>query len=405
MAYSELIKNFEKIREYMREFYVYGFKSRNDLAEKSLRTYDDEKRRLESYLGEQMKFTRVSKNKNVFLSIDSRLSAENPLYKAWKSKSFTDGDIMLHFAIFDILTENEKFSLTEIIEGIDERTKTKFDESTIRKKLNEYIKSGIVKGEKQGKGMVYSRSDTIEISSLKDVLDFYSAVAPVGVVGSFLKDRAEKYESKFRFKHHYITDTMDSDVLAILFDAMHKKSFVSTTNVSRNFGKSENVELVPLKIFISAQNGRQHILSYSERNKKFMALRLDRMSDVKITSVCENYDELRKILNENEKHIFGVNCRNKKLETVEFNLKISNDEQYIIRRLEREKRCGEIFKIDENTYKFKAEVFDSSELIPWIRTFISRITYLNFSNKENEKIFKNDILKLYKMYGINDRMF
>lgn len=27
MAYNELIKDFEKIRAYMREFYVYGFKS------------------------------------------------------------------------------------------------------------------------------------------------------------------------------------------------------------------------------------------------------------------------------------------------------------------------------------------------------------------------------------------
>ena len=28
MAYKELIKNFNRIRDYMREFYVYGFKSR-----------------------------------------------------------------------------------------------------------------------------------------------------------------------------------------------------------------------------------------------------------------------------------------------------------------------------------------------------------------------------------------
>lgn len=27
MAYSELVKNFNRIREYMREFYVYGFKA------------------------------------------------------------------------------------------------------------------------------------------------------------------------------------------------------------------------------------------------------------------------------------------------------------------------------------------------------------------------------------------
>ena len=34
MAYSELVKNFNKIRDYMREFYVYGFKSREELLVK-----------------------------------------------------------------------------------------------------------------------------------------------------------------------------------------------------------------------------------------------------------------------------------------------------------------------------------------------------------------------------------
>lgn len=34
MAYSELIKKFENIRDYMREFYVYGFKSREEFDKK-----------------------------------------------------------------------------------------------------------------------------------------------------------------------------------------------------------------------------------------------------------------------------------------------------------------------------------------------------------------------------------
>ncbi len=41
MAYSELIKNFEKVRAYMREFYVYGFKSRTEYDAKSARSYTD----------------------------------------------------------------------------------------------------------------------------------------------------------------------------------------------------------------------------------------------------------------------------------------------------------------------------------------------------------------------------
>ena len=107
MAYNELIKNFDRIRDYMREFYVYGFKSRDEFTKKSARSYDDEKRRIESWLGDYMGFRQTPEGKNVFISIDSRISHHNPLYKAWKAKSFTDGDITLHFAILDILAAAE----------------------------------------------------------------------------------------------------------------------------------------------------------------------------------------------------------------------------------------------------------------------------------------------------------
>ena len=35
MAYSELVKNFDRIRDYMRQFYVYGFKSRTEYDKKA----------------------------------------------------------------------------------------------------------------------------------------------------------------------------------------------------------------------------------------------------------------------------------------------------------------------------------------------------------------------------------
>ena len=103
-SYSELIKNFVKIRSYMREFYVYGFKSRDEYNEKSARSYDDERRRTESWLGDHMSFVRLPEGKNVFISIDSRVSRHNPFYKALKAKSFTDGILpfTLLFLIFSI---------------------------------------------------------------------------------------------------------------------------------------------------------------------------------------------------------------------------------------------------------------------------------------------------------------
>ena len=161
MAYNELVKNFSRIRDYMREFYVYGFKSREEFTKKSTRSYDDEKRRLESWLGDYMQFRQTAEGKNVFLSIDSRLSRHNPLYKAWKAKSFTDGDITLHFILFDILYDDEKtFSLTEITTAIDDylsvfEVPRVFDESTVRKKLKEYVNEGLILSEKIGKTVYY----------------------------------------------------------------------------------------------------------------------------------------------------------------------------------------------------------------------------------------------------------
>ena len=102
MAYKELIKNFNRIRDYMREFYVYGFKSREEYTNKSARSYDDEHRRIKSWLDDYMKFDWTPEGKHVFLSIDTRLTRHNPLYNAWKAKSFTDGDITMHFILMDI---------------------------------------------------------------------------------------------------------------------------------------------------------------------------------------------------------------------------------------------------------------------------------------------------------------
>lgn len=178
MAYSELIKNFENIRDYISQFYVYGFKRRKDYDKKSSRSYDNERRRIESWLGEYMCFTNESDGKSAFLSLDSRTVLHNPLYKAFKAKSFTDKDIMLHFYILDIL-KNKSLSSSEIADEIANEYFSMFesvkecDESTIRKKLNEYEKLGLIKSEKQGRKRIYSLNECdVDLDKWRDALSF-----------------------------------------------------------------------------------------------------------------------------------------------------------------------------------------------------------------------------------------
>ena len=413
-SYSELIKNFEKIRAYMREFYIYGFKSRDDYSKKSSRSYDDERRRIESWLGEHMSFVRTPEGKNVFISIDSRSIRHNPFYNAWKAKSFTDGDVTLHFILFDILHDpSVKYTLSEIMREIDEKylsgfeNPMMFDESTVRKKLKEYTEAGIIVTEKVGRKVSYSRAEDTDVKDLNEVLHYYSEVAPCGVIGSFILDKEELDTDAFTFKHHYITGAIDSGVLASIFTAMREKRVISVSNLSRRKDTPRRNRIIPLRVFISVQSGRQHLLAYLPDYNNFQSYRIDYLSNIKLEEVTPRFDELRAQIDEMKDKMWGVSTKRNKwgierLEHIDFTVKVADDEAHIIRRLEREKRVGKVEKLDDNTYRFTADVYDVSEMIPWIRTFICRIIDMNFTSKTLENQFKSDLDTMYRMYGIGE---
>ena len=420
-TYSELIKNFEKIRAYMRDFYVYGFKSRDDYGakSKSARSYDDERRRLESWLGDHMSFVRTPEGKNVFISIDSRTIRHNPLYNAWKAKSFTDGDITLHFILFDILHHpSVRKTIAELLAEIDEtylggfESPQMYDESTIRKKLKEYGEAGIIVTEREGRKVYYRRAESPDIKELSEVLHYFSEVAPCGVVGSYILDKLDKEETDtdaFTFKHHYVTGAIDSGVMAALFTAMREKRAVTISNLSRSKDLPRRCRIVPLRVLISAQSGRQYLFAYLPEFKSFNSYRVDYLSNAKLEEPTPRFDELREELDRMKEKMWGVSVKRNKwgtehLEHVEFTVRVEENEEFIVRRLYREKRVGKVEKLDENTYRFSADVYDSGEMIPWIRTFICRIVRMNFSNRTLENKFKDDLRAMYRMYGVDEEV-
>lgn len=408
MAYSEVIKNFNRIRDYMREFYVYGFKSRDEYTKKSGRSYDDERRRLESWLGDYMRFRQTPEGKNVFLSIDSRISHHNPLYKAWKAKSFTDGDITLHFILMDIFASNdEALPLGEIACEVDEylsvfeEPKT-FDESTIRKKLKEYVAEGIVVTEKHGKALYYKGAQEMEPFD-DDILDFFSEVAPCGVIGSFLLDKKNRHKEIVAFKHHYITGALDSEILCTLFIAMQEKRMLTIETINRRKDKTTENHVVPLHVMISAQSGREYLMAYAPHFKRITSFRIDAILSVTMDEKSDCFDELREKFKRMTPNMWGVSTQGfsgSRMEHVEFTIRYGDYEQYIPRRLEREKRCGIVERIDDHTMRFRADVFDASEVVPWIRTFLCRIVDVSFSDKELERQFKEDIEEMYRLYDL-----
>ncbi len=74
-------------------------------------------------------------------------------------------------------------------------------------------------------------------------------------------------------------------------------------------------------------------------------------------------------------------------------------EDYIIDRLEREKRCCLIEKTGDNLYTLTADVFDPNELMHWAKTFIGRIVNIEGGSESIRTRFYRDIERMKRMYS------
>ncbi len=405
--FRELIKSFSKSREYVRNFFVYGFKTREEFGGWSSRTYDNERRRLESWLPHYVRQEYTEKGKNIYLSIDSNLLDTNPLYQVWKAKSFTDNDIMLHFYILDHLRASEGKTADEITDGILEQYDAVFESQMVRRKCNEYAKAGILTKENSGKAVLYRLNPSFEeqlqeYPGLADAIKLYQLSSPLGIVGNTIMDNVTMQNDLFRIKHNFFVHTLEDEILLSLLQAMHEERKVCITVKST---KSENIreaEGVPLKIFISTRTGRRYLCLYLTEKKRFRCARLDAIKEVGIKEIYSDYRELRTKLEHNKELAWGVSFQNEghmRLEHVKLTLHIHEaSEAYILNRLKREGKGVEVKRIAQDTFTYETDVFDANEMLPWIRSFTGRILDIESDCEKLKPTFERDFAAMYKMY-------
>jgi len=403
--YQETIKNLDKVRGYMRDLYIYGFRTRRDFSAKSARTYDNERRRIESWLNNYIQWDYSVKGKSVCISVDSSKIEHNPLFVAWKSKSFTDNDITLHFLLLDILSGSEELSAPELTERLSSDYSLDFELQTVRGKLREYEREGILTSRKDGRTLLYSLSEHYfdrlpHFERLCDAAAFFSEISVGGYLGSTLLDGLEKYEMIFRFKHHFIAHTLDDGIVLDLLSAMQNRQLCHFEGSSRRTGSTFSMTCVPMQILTSVQTGRRYITVYNRYNRRLSNLRIDSIHSIEPKGEFSGYEDCAQNTIENTPKSWGVSFDGiSRTEQLFVKLYINEKtEQYIISRIRREGRSGELLRIDKNIYLYSVEVFDSNEIMPWIKTFVGRIISLDGTNKEVVRRFYRDIETMYKMY-------
>ncbi len=426
--FQELIKNIDKCRDYVRDFFVYGFKSRSDFPGKSARTYDDERRRivswLEGYISEDL--TQGGRSKNISLQIDQKLLETNPLFRVWQAASFTDRDLILHFYILKILEDKgEAYSAPQLSEILIDRYGINADWQIVRRKCNEYVDEGLLTSYKEGKSLKYRRGILYgelmeETESLTDMIKCFALDLPLGYVGHTILSMQDEGNTFFGVKHSFPTFTLEDEILLSLLEAIHDKRKVKLRIQSnRRMHEAFDVTGIPLQIFVSTRTGRRFVcLCNTDRRSSFDCMRLDQIKEVKLLEQADEQEEKkqRAYLEKDKEYIWGVSFRplvRGKGRLQKLILTVSADEHtesFIVQRLIREGEGGSVEKIADNTFRYEKTVVDAIEMFPWIRTFTGRIVELkiygsngNTLSEENtvlEKMFYDDLERSFDIYGI-----
>ena len=410
-GFSELIKNFGKTREYVRDFFIYGCKVRSDFDKKSVRTYDDEKRRVESWMRDYMRYDDSVHGRSVSISADSGHISENPLYNAYYSKSFTDNDIKLHFLLADILCDGKSRTLRELTDTLNSEYEQLFDDQTVRNKLREYTEEGIITAEKQGRAMYYSlsadRTDEYmeKYKGLADAVKFFSEAPDLGVVGNSIMRAVGINNDLFHIKHNYMIHTLEDILVPDILSAIDDKCSITVRKFAVRADDEPAEEIIiPMQILVSVQTGRRYIAAYVPKTRRFSSYRLDRIKQIKRNTVCTDFDRLRERYDVNIRRCFGVSFGNRHELGNAGAIKITftadeKREPFIIERLEREKRCAVLEKTGEGLYTLTADVFDPNEIMHWAKTFIGRIVSIEGGTEKIRRRFCSDIYRMYRMYG------
>lgn len=193
---------------------------------------------------------------------------------------------------------------------------------------------------------------------------------------------------------------LDSQILLELLTAIGEHKTVELQYISPKTGRETTHTVCPLKIYISTQGGRQYLLCYHYRFKKLMFFRLDFLH--RVTPIVEErrYDRYLAYVSKFQTDLWGTSTGvDLTLEHLEMTIRFEEDEPFIPRRLEREKRNGLVEMLDAHTCRYTVDTYDASEMLPWIRTFTGRIVKLECSDENVTAQFYRDLDAVAALYG------
>ena len=271
------------------------------------------------------------------------------------------------------------------------------------------------------------------LCELKSMCRFFSQYYPLGEIGTILASRCgNEVEEKevFRFKHNYLQRTLYDYNFIDLLTAIEKNCLCLVRYSHAVSSVSFEELMIPLEIRISVVNGREYVMYYHLTEQKIKALRLEFIDEITVYSSVKSIQKVKpaekkagqegyteeQILEELDvkflassvdkqirtakqmlRYIWGTEVSacvvsdswRDQLITYEFDIACTEQESYILSRLDRENRAG----FENHTLS----IFPTKELRTWIRSFYVRVRQVSRMDTEDFHI-DDDVEAMWGTY-------
>lgn len=387
-SFKKTTKNFNIWRVFLRDCFLFGFRSRNEYAEIGIngRTYDDLKKRLEICVDQSFFDLTARDGKLKFLKFkaDSYNYSYNFLSNTFGTKSINN-NFYLELLAIQILTASQKPLLQrEIGEALENLNITDFYNITLYRSLENLESYGWININKSTKNYKYSVVssflDNLTLSELKElylVTTFYKNVSMLTLPGYYLMATLEdfaynkfgailKEKDFFQFRFNNFSRLLDETVIYIIQQAITNGHNI-TYSTKNSLGNIEK----PVKIITKYPYNSQKLVT--ETGKELLLYKLNDIS-------CTQKEILEQ---HHSKKTKGKQC----IEIV-FTFLPTDDSREVIHiknRIMEETLWMTCIEKTENRWIFRANVKDSLSYVPWLRTYHK---YISFTKNTYPKLVK-----------------
>ena len=412
-CFQTSIREYDTIRPYLRFMYLYGCCTKKYMTDKGLtssaRKFEEDTRRTRAIIPDRIDETLVSRRKSLHVNVSALDTDENFLAASYFIRAFGKYDFILYFFVFLILSETPGIGFTELAEKVNKLVVQDeiISDQTIRRFLSEMAAEGLIVHDK-GYSLPldpFSCLSDDEIIDIITAVDFYRNILMMGVFGEYNYNTLMHYAgfsrknklpqvSPFIFRYRHLERIVDDDTLFPLIYCIRER------RKAQYIYNGKQYEGFPRQIRYDAFYGRQYAIIHNN-NRQFI-LQVTNMSKVSILpdnalDIPDEHSEQCSLL----RHSWFAACTiDKGPVTVRAWFFINKDVHYILERLQREKRHGNLTAVEDNKYLLEIKLADPLEILPWLRSFLGYVAVEKSSEHDLSEQYSAYVSEMRKLYGV-----